>query len=340
MLVQKPELLFGLPPKPKILLLRYDKIGDVLISVPVFRILKRHFPEAQIDVLLSRDNIGGRTAIEQYVHEVVTFSEQKAKLLPLLLQLRFRQYNVIIDLFDQFSTTSARMVKLLNPHNSVGIALEYLPQYTHVAEPLGRQSRHIVDRTVRVLLPFGIDPEMEKLELEYPLKKEEIAQATELLKNFRTDGKILLGINPAGSHEHRYWGGSNFVDFLNAIGKDFHNVVPLLFTPPGYEAEVQQIALITGAAVAPKSKSFHDFAALLHECDAIFTPDTSVVHLAAAFKKPTVALFSNAARASHGIPWLPYNTPHVALETNNPAISSIAVDSAIFALKKLITTYF
>ena len=45
----------------KILLLRTDRIGDMLITTPCFRALRRAYPEARLDVLASELN---RIAIE------------------------------------------------------------------------------------------------------------------------------------------------------------------------------------------------------------------------------------------------------------------------------------
>ncbi|HVN48646.1 MAG TPA: hypothetical protein VMU30_07475, partial [Bacteroidota bacterium] len=40
----------------KYLFIRQDMIGDVLVSTPLFAALKKHYPQATIDVLLSSKN--------------------------------------------------------------------------------------------------------------------------------------------------------------------------------------------------------------------------------------------------------------------------------------------
>ncbi|MES2764641.1 MAG: glycosyltransferase family 9 protein [Bacteroidota bacterium] len=352
MLVRKPELLLKLPENPKILILRQDRIGDVLISVPVLKVLKKHFPQAEIDVLLGKNNFGARNAFKNYAHDFFLYDKKLLSTISLLLKLRFKKYDAIIDLQDKFSRTSSLLIKLLKPKYSIGIPPENLELYTHSVEALDRQKFHIVERTAQVLLPFGIDVLKEDLQLEYDFANEDIARAKELLKKnagnpsvLRTSplekgDNLLLGINLAGSSETRYWGTENFIEFLKVFKNDFSQITPLIFATPDYEKQVKEITLKTGVEIAPQSTNFHGFAALLHECDLIFTPDTSVVHLAAAWQKPAIALFSNAEKTSHGIPWTPYGSPHIALETDNTFLSQISVKDVILAFKKLLAEHF
>ena len=95
----------------------------------------------------------------------------------------------------------------------------------------------------------------------------------------------------------------------------------LLLGLPEYAGEAAAIHAAAQAHgslhIAPKASSLHEFAALLHECDVILTPDTSVVHLAAAWKRPTVVLFVfNEFGLSH---WTPFQTPHRALVVSEEA---------------------
>ena len=100
---------------------------------------------------------------------------------------------------------------------------------------------------------------------------------------------------------------------------------------PDYQADVEAIAGATGAASLPALASFHEFAAVLREFDMLLTPDTSVVHLAAAWKTPLVGLF----RASPDVmPWYPYRSPYrAALHVGGvPKVPVVAVEEALRAL--------
>jgi ADP-heptose:LPS heptosyltransferase len=338
--VREPKLLLQLPENPKILILRQDRIGDALVSVPVLRILKKHFPQAEIDVLLGKNNFSARNGFKKYANEFFLYDKKILSTISLLLKLRFKKYDVIIDLQDKFSRTSSLFIKFLKPRFSIGTPPENFSFYTHTAETLDRQTTHIVERTAQVLLPFGIDVSKEELRLEYEFSNDEIARAKTLLKSVFKNNEKLLGINLAGSSETRFWGVENFIEFLKAFKDNFPRITPLIFASPGYENQAKEISLKTGVNIAPPTKSFHEFAVLLHECDVIFTPDTSVVHLAAAWQKPAITLFSTADRASTGMPWVPYRSPYIALETTDTFVSKIPVKDVISAFKKLLAEHF
>src|SRR5436190_24136822 len=50
------ELPLQLPPKPKILLLRQDRLGDAIISTPLIVALREKFPNAELMMLLGTNN--------------------------------------------------------------------------------------------------------------------------------------------------------------------------------------------------------------------------------------------------------------------------------------------
>jgi ADP-heptose:LPS heptosyltransferase len=69
----------------------------------------------------------------------------------------------------------------------------------------------------------------------------------------------------------------------------------------------------------------------VHEFDLLLTPDTAVVHLAAAWKVPTVALYHIEAGVA---PWLPYRTPHRAV-ADARGIPAIPVERVIEGVEEL-----
>jgi ADP-heptose:LPS heptosyltransferase len=105
---------------------------------------------------------------------------------------------------------------------------------------------------------------------------------------------------------------------------------------PDYQADVEAIAGATGAAPLPALASFHEFAAVLREFDMLLTPDTSVVHLAAAWKTPLVGLFRGSAEV---MPWFPYHAPYrAALHVGG--VPKIPVESVEEALRMLVAERF
>ena len=98
-LTRKNSIDFDIKKAKNILFLRYDRIGDMVITTPVFRELKLVYPDINIIVLASKDN-QGVLANNPYVDKV--FINHKNNLLSdllLLLKLRKQKLDVCVE-FD------------------------------------------------------------------------------------------------------------------------------------------------------------------------------------------------------------------------------------------------
>src|SRR6266566_5190780 len=86
--VTVPRDALALGDAPRILLLRQDRIGDVLVSVPVIRALRHRYPDARLDMLFSRTNFGVRQAVQPYVDHAWRYDKTLAGAVRLLWALR------------------------------------------------------------------------------------------------------------------------------------------------------------------------------------------------------------------------------------------------------------
>jgi ADP-heptose:LPS heptosyltransferase len=76
------------------------------------------------------------------------------------------------------------------------------------------------------------------------------------------------------------------------------------------------------------------FAACLASADMLLTPDTSAVHAAAAYRVPSVVLFSQDSRGI--MPWFPYATPCWPCVTTRGALETITVEDIVHAVDQMI----
>jgi ADP-heptose:LPS heptosyltransferase len=180
----------------------------------------------------------------------------------------------------------------------------------------------------QLLLPFGIDPTQVPLDLEYQLSDADRALARTRLGP--TDRPLRLAVNISASSRSRYWGRENFIACLRWM-RDFDPRFAIwVGGAPAYRTEVEAIAAVSGAACMPAVTSFHEVAALFREFDLLLTPDTSVVHLAAAWKTPMVGLFPETPDL---LPWHPYHSPYRLLYAPSvPRIPVVAVEEALRSL--------
>ena len=328
----KPGSAFKFGEIRKILLLRQDRIGDVLVSTPTIRALRNKLTNTRIDILLGDKNFNISSAVEPYVNNIYRHKKKFLGFVKLIKFLRQEKYDLIIDMFDNPSATSTIIIKFSNPRYSLGIEKENKRVYSHLTPLLQKSSTHIVRRIANLLMPFGINPDTEDLSLEYHLsEKEKKSSEINLPKKNKA---IRLGLNLSGSSDEKYWGIENNINFINKINEKYKNIEIILFYTENLRDDMNKILKNANAIAAPITESIRDYAIGLSTCDIIVTPDTSAVHFAAAWKIPCLAMFE-LSDERYGMPWLPYNSPNKIILTREGTLKSISVEVALAVFGEL-----
>ena len=306
----------------------------MLISVPVIRALRARYPDGRIDLLVSRTNYGVHDAVDPFVTKLWCYQKSVGSALELLRSIRRTRYDVVVDLVDHPSANAQLVIRWSGARAAVGLLHPRSGVYTHAVPLPDRRSVHPVERLAQLLLPFGIDPAGQPLDLAFPLDEADIANARETLGP--KTHPLRLGVNLSGRLVERYWGRQNYVGLIRHVLRNHSRFQVSVCGAPRDEAEVGAIAEATGSTAVPPKPAFREFAAILHEFDLLLTPDTAAVHLAAAFKLPTVALYQPEPGLAL---WLPYKSPHRAVF--DPAgIPAIPLHRVTAALDDLIREHF
>lgn len=316
----------------RILLLRQGGLGDALVCVPIARALRRALPEARLDLLLSRRNRVIGPAYAPYVNRIWNYTKRPWQTLKLFVQLRRQRYDVVLDLIDAPSTTSRLLLRVSGAPVRIGIGQRSEGSYTDAAPSRRGPGIHIVERMSQILVPLGIDPAGAPLDLEFPIPEAEQAEAARLLGPRKGDYRI--GFNLSGGFAAKYWGRARFIELAEWVRGHHPEAELLILGAPDYAAEVVAIAAASGATAVPPVDAFGTFAALLHQCDLLVTPDTSVSHLAAAWKRPAVVLFIQKDSPASEL-WAPYHSPHRAL-WHPERVADIPVPPVAEALEQLL----
>ena len=114
-LTKKKKVDFDIKNSKKVLFLRYDRIGDMIITTPVFRELKQSFPDIEITVIASRTNQAVILA-NPYVDNIVINNKNNifGDLL-LLFKLRKSSFDVCIELDHSVVPHAIIRLKIINP---------------------------------------------------------------------------------------------------------------------------------------------------------------------------------------------------------------------------------
>ncbi len=329
--VDAPQVCLPESATERILLLRQDRIGDVLVSIPILRALRRRFPSARIDMVLSANNMAVESAVRVYCNTIHVYRKGLAGLFALRNRLKKENYGVVVDLMDNPSSTSGMLVAGANSSYAVGIDKQNRAVYTHVVPLRSRSSVHIVERIANLLMPFGINPETTNLELEYPLQA---ANEQAARNRLGLGGKPAIGVNISGSDLSRMYPLDGVTSIAVYTRETFPECEVVILAAPQHRELQTSVAAASGCRAIEPSVKFDEWAATIAQLHAIITPDTSVVHLAAAFKIPSVVLFVHDN--PNLLPWYPYKTRCEPVETTTSSIANITVDEVCAAVSRLL----
>ncbi|MDC0981529.1 glycosyltransferase family 9 protein [Candidatus Pseudothioglobus singularis] len=297
-IASKKETNFDIKDVKKILFLRYDRIGDMVITTPVFRELKLKFPKIKISVLASTTNQNILQG-NPYVDEIFINSKNNLfKNLIILIKLRKKQFDVCVEFDHSVVPHAIIRLKIINPKKIIsvykegrygvkGSDLELYDFYTKKFE-----NEHFKDIWLNTISPFGVMPKSKKYDLfcnDSQLKK---------AKNFISiyQKKILIGINLEGAVPGKKITSEKLEIICKEIYKLNNQVHFILLSSPNKYNQILNLSKqlsLSYVTSGYKTEAILDAAALIKKLDLVITPDTSIVHLASAFNIPIISIHEN-----------------------------------------------
>ena len=303
-LTRKKSINFDIRKAKNILFLRYDRIGDMVITTPVFRELKLAYPEINITVLASKAN--QYVLINNpYVDRVITNHKNNLlKDLPTLLALRKEKFDVCVEFDHSVVPHSIVRLRITKPKKIISIKKDgrygvngnELSLYDVYTEKQTKE--HFRDIWLGVLEPFGINPKSRDYDLF--VTDEQNKKAQNYVKQFPS--KFLVGINLEGAVKGKKIESSELFQICHGLNDQTKNIqIIILSAPDNFQSAitmVKQMAL-NYVEVGYNTDKILDVAALINHLDLIITPDTSIAHIASAFNKPVVTIHENNPDSFH-----------------------------------------
>ncbi len=299
---------------PRILLLRPDHLGDVLLTTPVLHALKQHVPNAQITMMVgpwSGEIVARHPDIDCLLSCPFPGFQRAAQkaLAPYMLlfslakQLRRGHYDLAINLRPDF-WWGAALIYMARIPRRVGYALKPgRPFLTH-ALPF-QPPEHATVSNLRLasaaLQALGYHPLDEPYTPErYPLQftptAEEHQWVTERLhkEGIYPETPIVV-IHPGSGAAVKLWRTDGWAACADALTKSLTISTPVRIILTGSKNErpmLEEIAQgMKSAAVLVTDATIGQLAALLARALIVLSVDSGPLHLAVAQGTPTVQLF-------------------------------------------------
>lgn len=276
-----------------ILFLRYDgKIGDMVINTLMFREIKRRYPYIKIGVV-AREGNAQIIKNNRNVDIIYIYKKDRKEIVKLAEEISEEKYDLLIDFSEMLRVNQMMFINKCTARFNMGLDKKDWKLFDISYNK--NNKLHISKLYENILKILGL----KEINLEYDLK---IPKEKEIETNYKY---ILL--NPYAASKHRSLNIENIIK----IGKKVLEHKELKLVLIGEKDKYEELDKISNffdknRIIIPKTKDILDVMAWIKKAEKIITPDTSIVHIAVALKKPLIAIYrQDLEKDNNSIIWGP-----------------------------------
>ncbi|MDQ3235592.1 MAG: glycosyltransferase family 9 protein [Pseudobdellovibrionaceae bacterium] len=293
-----------------ILLIQLRQLGDILLTTPSFREMKRAWPDAKITFL---SHPMGRLIVDDnpYVHRHITYDPKGGwrQDWKLIQELRAARYDLVLDfMYNPRSALYARATgaprRLAFPSRRSFFFTEIVPQ--------GDRIEYIVREKFRYLQHLGIQPVSPQLDL--PWGESHTGPLLQLLQEAPdfSQAPLRVAISPTHRRAERQWPVERYARIADRLHQEWGASVLWLWGPGEEEFVRQAMAFCEQPMrLAPKT-SFRELASLIANCDLFLGNSNGPSHVTVAVDTPSLQLHGPTYAAT----WCPMTDRHQARQAH------------------------
>jgi len=304
----------------KILVIKLRHIGDVLLSMPVFRVLRENFPNAYISALVNSGTEETLTG-NPLINEVLVFDRNIKRLNPVqryikelafLNAIRRKGFDMTVDLTcgDRAAIVSfisgARYRLTHDPSGKDFLGKRYL--YTHIAKKDG--SQHMVLQNLNVVRQFGIGANNLDVDFFIPEDTRTFVKRVFEENNIK-DNDIIIHVHPTSRWLFKCWKDEYMADIIRWFIE--HGIKVIITSAPNAretDKAKRILSLVRLRSTGHEARlldlcgktTIKQLAAISEASDLFLGVDSAPMHMAAAVGTPVIALFGPSGAFNWG-PW-------------------------------------
>jgi ADP-heptose:LPS heptosyltransferase len=286
--------------KKKFLIIRFSSIGDIVLTSPIARCIKKENSKYEVHYL-TKYKFSELVTTNPHVDKVYTIQKNTSEIIQ---ELKAEKYDAVFDLHNNIRSrlvTNALHAKTFR-FNKLNFK-KWLLVNTKINK---LPSVHIVDRYLETIEKYGIKmddegldffiPPTTKINVDLKLNNQYIALViggTHFTKKFPTD-KIIELCNKLTQQVVLIGGKTEVDDAKNIISKTKGNVVDCC----------GKFSLLESAI-------------LIKNADVVISNDTGFMHIAAAFNKKIISLWGNTVPEFGMYPYLKDQSKNCMVQVQN-----------------------
>ncbi|MBI1287165.1 MAG: glycosyl transferase [Flavobacteriales bacterium] len=291
----------------RILIIRFSSIGDIVLTSPVVRALRKKFPEADIR-FVTKKQYAELVQPNPHLNGVFLLNDS---LNVLAKELKAFNPDVVIDLHHNLRT---RILKTLVGGQWHAFHKLNVEKWLKVNLKVDRLPNiHIVDRYMETLKPLGVENDGKGLDFFFDPFAFGISpkgREPQLPESFASG---FVAVVVGAKFKTKQLPEHKLIELCNGIQRPI-----LLIGGPEDEAFGEAIAAKSSANVfnGCGKYSLLESAWLIRQSQLVITHDTGMMHIAAAFNKKIISIWGNTIPAFGMFPYLPKGGESFISEVN------------------------
>ena len=314
----------------RVLIMRQDRIGDMIMTLPLLRRLREIHPDLSITVVASESN----SIILKHEEDisVITYDKSPGKFISSLLAARDFMPDAVVDMHMHDSTTSFIYAAFSGAEWKLHIDRENRLPFNIRVE--ASQDGHIMDAFSGLLSGLGKKVETEELVREISLSDIETDFAESFWSGLDAAPEDCIAVNISAGGENRWWGVDRYREVCRGIIS--LGMRPLLLYAPEHKKRAELIAMPEADTLfSPLTPTILHVAALIHNVRLLISPDTSVIHIAASSGIPVVGMY---LPFDPSLPkWYPWRVnSRILMSEDHRSLESISPDAVIGSVREIL----
>lgn len=294
----------------KIIVIRLDRIGDMVLTTSFLQSLRSSFPKANIAVLASPHNYLV-LANNPDVNKIFIYESQRSifEKMRSLLRLRKEKFNIVFDMLLSYQMKTALIALCIGGQYRIGFEIAGRDIFFNVDGPSGEEEKHILEHNADLMRALGesVTSKLTRIflsEVERQNAKKFLAK-----KNVKSN-KLIIGIHPGGYYESQCWPPERFAIVADKLISQFLAQILIFGTKGDQDQITTLIKSMQNQPVLANKLKLREFMAVLSFCHILLCNNSGPLHIASALGIPTVSTMGPTVPYL----WWPIGENHIVLK--------------------------
>jgi heptosyltransferase III len=270
-----------------VLVVRPDRLGDVVLSTPVYESLKQSFPHLKITAMVNPIQ-AGILEDNPHLHKIILM--RRRRFWRAIRQSRKEKFDIAITLNKKFSATATFFTLCANATINAGYRHSQSSWGYSIQLPVQGPSCHEIENNLALLKHMGVPQIVQQPRVYFnDREKQKITGIINSNKKIRP----LILVKTGTRIPEWGWQWEKFQIVIEHILKN--DIADIwIINGPGEEAELE--SHISKMKFKPRLLPLvkvKELALLMQQCDLLFCNHTGIMHLASAVEKPACVIFKH-----------------------------------------------